>query len=148
VCGGRKRGQQIQALGRSKGGFSTKIHLSTEALGNPLEVILTPGEASDCPMMPRLIEGRKAQHVLADKGYDSDDNRMQIKAAGAAPCIPSKANRSQKQPCDYDLYEERHQIEGTFSKLKYFRRIFSRFDKYAAHFLSFIHFAATILWLK
>lgn len=122
--------------------------MSTEALGNPLEVILTPGETSDCPLAPRLIEGRNAQHVLADKGYDSDDNLALIRTLGATPCIPPKSNRLKPQPCDYALYKERHHIEGTFSKLKYFRRIFSRFDKYAAHFLAFIHFAATLLWLK
>lgn len=68
----RKRGAKIQALGRSKGGYSTKIHLSVDALGNPLEFILSPGAASDCPLGVRLIEGRNPDYVLADRGYDSE----------------------------------------------------------------------------
>ena len=119
-----------------------------ESLGNPLEFIVTGGEVSDCPLLPRVLEGRAAEYVLADKGYDSDDNLAHIKASGATPVIPPKSNRVDPQECDYALYKERRHVECTIGKLKWFRRIFSRFDKYAAHFLSFIHFAATLQWLK
>jgi transposase len=138
----------MQALGRSKGGYSCKIHISVDALGNPLEFILSPGETSDCPLAPRLIEGRKPQHVLADRGYDSDANLDAARAEGAEPVIPPKANRKHPQECDYALYKERRHVECTIGKLKYFRRICTRFDKYASHFLDFIHYAATLQWLK
>jgi transposase len=122
--------------------------VSVESLGNPLEFIITGGEVSDCPLLPRLIEGREAEHVLADKGYDSDDNLAQIKANGATAVVPPKSNRTHPQSCDYALYKERRHVESTIGKLKWFRRIFARFDKYAANFLSFIQFAATLQWLK
>jgi transposase len=99
-------------------------------------------------MGPRLMEGRKAHAVLADRGYDSDINLEAARRIGATPCIPPKANRNAPQHCDYTLYKERRHIECFIGKLKYYRRIFSRFDKYAARFLDFIHFAATLIWLK
>jgi transposase len=148
VCSGRKRGQQIQGIGRSKGGFSSKIHLSCDSLGNPIEFIITGGEVSDCPLLPRLLQGRKPDVTIADKGYDSDDNLAAIEQAGAQSCVPPKSNRTHPQHCDYVLYKERRHVECLIGKLKWFRRIFSRFDKYARHFLSFIHFAATLQWLK
>lgn len=85
---------------------------------------------------------------MADKGYDSDDNLETIHKAGAEPCVPPKSNRTNPQECDYVLYKERRHVECLIGKLKWFRRIFSRYDKYARHFLSFIQFAATIQWLK
>jgi transposase len=113
-----------------------------------LEFILSGGEASDCPLGPRLMEGRKPSAVLADRGYDSDANLQAARNEGAEPCIPPKKNRKTPQDCDYTLYKERRHVECYIGKLKYYRRIFSRFDKYAARFLDFIHFAATLQWLK
>lgn len=138
----------MQALGRSRGGYSCKIHISVDALGNPLEFILSPGEASDCPLGPRLVGGRHPDYVLADRGYDSNRNLEAVRAEGAEPVIPPKSNRKHPQDCDYELYKERRHVECYIGKLKYFRRICSRFDKYAAHFLDFIHYAATLQWLK
>ena len=92
--------------------------------------------------------GRRPEHVLADRGYDADNTLAYVKRIGAASVIPPKSNRLNPQACDYALYKERHQIECAIGKLKYFRRIFSRFDRYASLFLSFIHYAATLQWLK
>lgn len=121
--------------------------MSVDALGNPLEFILSPGGASDCPLGPRLIQDRKPGYVLADRGYDADYNLIAARTEGAEPVIPPKQNRVNPQDCDYALYKERRHVECYIGKLKYFRRIFSRFDKYAAHFLDFIHYAATLQWL-
>ena len=144
----RKRGQKNQALGRSKGGYSCKIHISVDALGNPLEFVLSPREASDCPRFSRFLTARKPQAVLADKGYDSDKNLAAVRKLGAEAVIPPKSNRLNPQNCDYELYKERRHVECTIGFLKQYRRIFSRFDKYATHFLDFIHYAATMIWLK
>ena len=119
-----------------------------DGLGNPLEFIITPGAASDNPLGRRLIEGRKSEYVLADKGYDSNANLEIARKQGTKPVIPPKKNRKNPQECDYELYKCRSQVECYIGKLKYFRRIFSRFDKYASIFLAFIHFAATLQWLK
>lgn len=135
-------------MGRSKGGYSCKIHVSCESLGNASEFVLSPGQASDCPRLPRFLTLEKPDYVLADKGYDSQENLEAVRAVGAEPVIPPKSNRLNPQDCDYEIYKERRHVECLIGKLKHFRRIFSRFDKYAAHFLDFIHYAATFQWLK
>ena len=76
-------------MGRSRGGLTTKIHALTDARGLPLELVLTPGQAGDCPVAAQLLGHlRKDTIVLADKAYDADWLRRQIEAAGAAPNIP------------------------------------------------------------
>ena len=87
--------------------------------------------------------------MLADRGYDADQTIAYIEdEMHAVATIPPKKNRLEPRDCDYAAYRERHLIECLIGKLKYFRRIFSRFDKYARRFLAFIHFACTFLWLK
>jgi transposase len=75
-------GQEAQALGRSRGGFSTKIHIAVDALGNPRRLILMAGQRHDSPLAPRLIEGDEAQALIADKGYDSDPLIATVTARG------------------------------------------------------------------
>ena len=69
----KKGGQTAQALGRSRGGFSTKIHVSVDSLGNPLRFILTGGQQHDITQAEELIAGYAGEHVLADKGYDAQE---------------------------------------------------------------------------
>jgi transposase len=86
--------------------------------------------------------------VLADKGYDSDAFVLKLKEIGAEVVIPSRMNRKTQRIIDKHLYKERHLIECYISKLKHFRRVFSRFDKLAKNYLSFVYFAGTIVWLR
>jgi transposase len=86
--------------------------------------------------------------VLADKGYDANDFIKLIKAQNSSAVIPSKTNRKMPRIIDEHLYKERHLIENQIGKLKHFRRVFSRFDKLAKNYLSFIYFASTIIWLR
>lgn len=137
-----------QALGRSKGGFSTKIHVAVDSLGNPLRFILTAGQRHDVTQAEALIADYKADYVLADKGYDSDKLRQQIKEAGAEAVIPPRINRTEKIEYDRHIYRERHLVECFFNKIKWFRRIFSRFDKLDSSYLAFLSLAATFIWLK
>ena len=95
-----------------------------------------------------LIENFAPDAVLADKGYDANDFINQIEAQNALVVIPSKANRKEQRTIDEHLYKERHLIENQIGKLKHFRRVFSRFDKLAKNYLSFIYFASTIIWLR
>ena len=67
-----------QALGRSRGGFTTKVHIAVDGLGNPLRFILTGGQVHDVTQACSLVEGFKAQAVLVDKGYASFEFRRQI----------------------------------------------------------------------
>ena len=136
----KKGGQAAQALGRSRGGFSTKIHVSVDGLGNPLRFILTGGQQHDITQAEELIAGYAGEHVLADQGYDAQEFRRHILELGMMPVIPPRSNR--KAPADYDrhLYRERHLVECFINKMKHYRRIapglrswtpprFSRFEK-------------------
>lgn len=140
--------QAEQALGRSKGGFSTKIHAAVDALGNPLRLRLTPGQAHDLPQAQSLLEGIEAQAVLADKAYDADDFLEFLRKKGILIVIPQKKNRLQKREYDGFRYRERHLVECFFNKIKHFRRVFSRFDKLANKYLAFLHFVSTLIWLR
>ncbi len=142
----KKHGQQ--SLGRSRGGHSTKIHLATDALGNAIRFILTGGERNDITEAESLIENLSAGYVLADKGYDSEALVLKLEELGSEAVIPSRANRKTQRVIDRHLYKERHLIECYIGKLKHFRRVFSRFDKLAKNYLSFVQFASTIIWLR
>ena len=145
---GRAKKHGAQSLGRSRGGFSTKIHLATDALGNALRFILTGGERHDITQAEPLIENLSADCVIADKGYDAQAFVLKLKARNSEAVIPSRINRQEQREIDTHLYKERHLIENQIGKLKHFRRVFSRFDKLAKHYLSFIYFASTVVWLR
>jgi transposase len=133
----RTKKHGAQSLGRSRGGFSTKIHLATDALGNALRFILTGGERNDITQAESLVADLAADHVIADKGYDAASFVIKLKERNSEVVIPSRVNR-----------KERHLIENQIGKLKQFRRVFSRFDKLAKNYLSFIYFASTVVWLR
>ncbi|MCB9965149.1 MAG: IS5 family transposase [Rhodospirillales bacterium] len=144
----QKEFQEQEGLGRSCGGFSTKIHGLCDALGNPLDFIVTAGQRHDAPWAIPLIEGVKAENLLADKGYDSDDIRLFATENGIIPHIPPRKNREEERPYDKHLYKERHKIECLFGFLKHYRRLFARYDKLKRNFTAFLHFAAALQWLK
>jgi len=87
-------------------------------------------------------------YVIADKGYDSNKFVMVLQKRNLQVVIPSKVNRKIQRVIDTHLYKERHLIECCIGKLKHFRRVFSRFDKLAKNYLSFVQFASTIVWLR
>ena len=148
ACAAGYGDQEQQGLGRSKGGFTSKIHAKVDALGNPLKFINTPGQTGDMTQAKALIHDTKDCYVLADKGYDSDDLRLTLEENGCISVIPGRSNRI--VPIEYDkhVYKERHLVEFLFSKMKHFRRVFSRFDKSMRNFMSFLSFVGACLWLR
>lgn len=148
ASGYKKGEQEQQALGRSKGGLSTKIHACVDALGNPLKFILTPGQSSEIKQAPALIKGINNANVIGDKAFDSGEFIQQIKSQNCTPVIPPRLNWKKQRKVDYHLYKERHLIECFFSKVKHFRRVFSRFDKMAVAYMGFLAFASSIIWLR
>lgn len=87
--------------------------------------------------------------MLADRGYDADATVAYIEGQlHAVATIPPKRSRVTPRDCDYAAYKERHLVECFIGKLKYFRRVCTRFDKYGKRFLAFVHFASTLIWLK
>ena len=137
-----------QALGRSKGGFTTKIHVMVDALGNPLDFLITGGQAADVTQSYTLIEGVQATYALMDKAYDADKLIAQLKRQGFIPVIPPKSNRKQAREYDKHIYIERNLVECSIGKLKQFRRVFSRFEKWAKNYMHFVRFAAALIWLR
>jgi transposase len=135
-------------LGRSRGGFSPKIHISVDALGNPLRFKLTAGQRHDITQAQALSEGFHSDFLIADKSYDAADFREFILAHGIEPVIPPRANRVESHHYDHHLYKERHVVECFINKLKYYRHLFSRFDKLASLYLGFLSFVAALIWLR
>ena len=145
----KKNGEQAeQALGRSRGGFSTKIHITVDGLGNPLRLRLTPGQQHDITQAEQLIENLDFERVLADRGYDAQDFIDFLVGRGIIPVIPSKKNARQPRQYDVWVYRERQLVECFINKIKHFRRIFSRFDKLARRYLGFLHFVSSLVWLR
>ena len=113
-----------------------------------MRFILTGGERNDITQAQALVEGFRAEFVIADKGYDSEAFVLQLKERDSEAVIPSRATNKVQREIDTHLYKERHLIENQIGKLKHFRRVFSRFDKLAKNYLSFIYFASTVIWLR
>ena len=151
LCGWRLKkngGQAAQALGRSRGGFSTKLHILAEGLGHALHFILTGGQRHDITQAEALLDTLRFDHVIADTAYDADWFLALLAELDAVAVIPPRANRTEQRAYDKHLYKERHLIECFINKLKWYRRIFTRFEKLARRYLAFVHFAAALIWLR
>ncbi len=143
-----KGGAKGQALGRSRGGLTTKIHMLADTFGRPLRFCITPGQVHDITATPGLLEGQRADAILADKAHDSNDLREKVANMKAEAVIPSKRNRKVFIPHDTAIYKHRNQIERCFGRLKHFRRFATRYDRRTVHFSGFVHLAAAIIWLR
>ena len=145
--GGRKRGEQKQAVGRSRGGRNTKIHALADAKGRLIALLLTGGEAHDCPVAEQLIRRMKpSKHMLGDKAYDSAELREELDERGTKPVIPNRSNRKQPFSFSRRLYKLRWRIESAFNRLKDFRRIATRYDRLARNYLASVCLAAALVW--
>jgi transposase len=145
-------GQEAQALGKSRGGFSTKIHLKTDKEGRPLAFHLTGGEANDSPHFPTLLElapDVTPRAAIADKGYDSAANREAARDRGICPVIPYRS-KTKKQPAFFakTLYKARARIEQAIGKLKRFKRVAMRCEKTERNYASFVGFACGLIFIK
>ena len=128
--------------------MTTKIHVIVDALGNPVTLSLTPGQASDLGQAQPLLQDVDPQAFLADKAYDADALIQALEARQITPVIPPKANRIVQRQCDFALYRERNLVERFFNKLKHFRAIATRHDKLARNFLAAVQLAAAIILLN
>ena len=113
-----------------------------------MRFILTGGQAADITQATPLMQGINTGALLADKGYDANALLDWLGQQDIAAVIPPKANRKVQRSCDWYMYKERHVIECMFGKLKYFRRIATRYEKKASHFMEMLAFAAVLLWLR
>ncbi|WP_231897218.1 IS5 family transposase [Vreelandella subglaciescola] len=144
---GKKTAQNTEAMGKSRGGLSTKIHAAVDALGNPVRLVLTPGQASEYGAAPALLDGFSPQAVLGDKGYDSTALRDIIQAVGAEPVIPPKKNRLAHIEVDWHCYKDRNLVERFFQKIKQFRRLSTRYERLARNYQSLLCLVSAVIWL-
>ena len=150
AAGGKGGGAHQRALGRSRDGFTSKLHCLADARGRPIAFHLTVGEAADCKAYDTLIAlpEQTPKALLANKGYDADAIRTDLARRGIQAVIPGRSNRRIKIDHDRALYRERNHIERFFGRLKINRAIDTRYDQLAESFLSMVHIAAARYWLK
>ncbi len=139
-----------KAVGMSRGGRNTKIHTLVDGLGNPLAFMLSSVRDHDSvhavPLLQQVdIEG---SNILGDKAYGAKAIRDYITSQNAAYTIPPKDSAADPWSVDWHTYKERHLVECFFQKLKWFRRIFTRYDKLDSSFLAFVYIGAISILLK
>ena len=150
--GRRKRGQQNEALGRSRGGFGTKIHVKCDLEGHPLDFHLTANEASDSRQFETLLDigpDVTPRGVITDKGYDAATNRAAARSRGIAPVIPYRSNiKDRPKFFPKRLYRLRARVEQFIGKLKRFKRVAMRCEKTKQNYAAFIALACAFILVK
>ena len=160
AAGASSSDAESEALGYSKGGFSTKIHLRCEGNGLPVTFLLSLGQRNESVMfeslmeqgeVKRVVRGRprlRPHRVVADKAYTGRPIRTYLQRRGIGAVIPRRSNESrQGTRFDRQGYRERNRIERTINCLKQFRRIATRYEKRAENYLALLTVAAILLWL-
>lgn len=122
--------------------------MACDGLGRPVRFRIASGQSHDILAAPALLEGMTPRAVLADRAYDCAALRGRIAEIGAQAVIPSTRSRKIPIPHDKTLYRMRNRVERCFAKLKHFRRFATRYDRLATNFLSFIHLAAAMIWMR
>jgi transposase len=142
-------GQQNQAIGRTKGGLNTKLSAWVDSQGQPVSLSLAPGQAADVTIAQGAARPPlRRTTTVADKGYDSDEFRAQLRRWGSQACIPPRCNRLQPASWHRGHYRKRHKVENLFQRSKCNRRVGTRYEKNDLYFLAFVQLAAILDWLK
>jgi transposase len=141
-----KRGADGEAIGRSRGGRSTKIHAVVDGCGRPIALCITPGQRGDAPVaIPILTSLPPSRLCAADTAYDSKALRDFLIERGTQPVIPNNPTRKRMQPFDPVAYRRRNIIERAFCRLKDWRRVATRYDKLMLNFAATCYIAAIVM---
>ncbi|MCZ2406751.1 MAG: IS5 family transposase [Burkholderiales bacterium] len=134
-----------QAIGKSRGGWNTKIHMVAADARTAVTFCLSPGQAHDAPEGRRLLNSlgptSRPVHLLMDRAYEGNETRQLALDLGFIPVVPPMKTRIEPWEYDREMYKRRNEVERLFRRLKGYRRIFSRFEKLDLMFLGFISFA-------
>ena len=158
-----------EALGRSRGGFSTKIHLACEGKGRPLSVVVTPGQRHGSTQLEKLLDAvriprpqgspgrprKRPDHLLADKGYSFESCRRLLRRRSIPHTIPERADQKERRPrragrrpgFDREAYRRRNVVERCVNKLKQWRGIATRYEKRAVNYRAMVVIASLMMWL-
>jgi transposase len=148
-----------EALGRSQGGFSTKLHLRAEGGGKPIIAVLTGGERHEQIALEGLLDGGairrsgrgrprlRPRRLAGDKGYSSPTARRRLRQRRISPVIPTRKDQRPQPNFDREAYRERNKVERLINRLKQFRRIATRYEKRAANYLAMVNIGMIMLWL-
>jgi transposase len=159
AAGGKKGAFQEEKLSRSRGGFSTKIHIRCEGKGKPITFLLSPGERNESIFLEQLMEqgtvkrsgrGRpriRPSRLVGDKGYTGRRIRNYLRRRGIRFTIPRLSNEPRRGPFSREIYRQRNIVERAINRLKQFRRIATRYEKLAANYTAMIAIACILLWL-
>ena len=151
--------QAKEALGRSQGGVSTKLHLRAEGGGKPIVAVLTGGERHEQIALEAVLDGGairrpgrgrprlRPRRVAGDKGYSSPTARRRLRRRGIRPVIPTKSNEPHDPAFDREAYRERNRIERLINRLKQFRRIATRYEKRGINYLAMLAIGMSLFWL-
>ena len=141
-------GQEAQAIGKSRGGWNTKVHAVVDGKGVPTVLSLSPGNEADVTHAPAMLEEMDSGKLVADKGYDSDPLRTWLTGRGVAACIPPRSNRLHPMAYSRVSYRKRHLVENFFEKIKTFRRVATRYDKLAVTYFGWVLLAVIVKFGK
>lgn len=154
-----KNNKELLALGRSVGGFSTKVMLRVEGNGKPMQILLAPGQRHDSKLFFDAMKGgkvglngrgrpkQKPNAVAMDKAFSSKEIRNHLKTNGIGRLIPWKSNQRRRGPFDVERYKERNIVERTIGRLKEYRRLATRYDKLPEQYLGMWELASIFMWL-
>jgi transposase len=146
-------------LGRSQGGFSTKLNVRADGQGKPLAFVLQSGQQHESQAFEPLMERgalkpkrrgrprRRPRRVAGDKAYSSRRIRQWLRRRGIRVTIPRKANERRRAPFNKALYKLRARVEQLINRLKQFRRIATRYEKRAENYLGMVTIGAILLYL-
>ena len=146
----RSTSDNTEALGRSRGGFGSKIVGVCDAAGRLVDFVLVPGQAHElAPSLLLLKRLPKAPAwALADMACDAKAFRAAAREMGAIPVVPSRKGTKQPEPCPAFIYRHRNLIERCWARLKERRAIATRYDKAAISFAAGIALPASLDWIK
>jgi transposase len=152
--------QAREALGRSQGGFSTKLHLRADGNGRPITVVLTGGERNEQIALEAVLDQGAIRHAgrgrprlrpraaAGDKGYSSPTARARLRRRHIRPVIPTRKDQPRQRNFDRQAYRLRNRVERLINRLKQARRIATRYEKRAENYLAMIHIGMTLLWMR